>query len=270
MGYENVGRVWTADSFAEYLKTIEKPAWCKAVTLHHTGSPCLVDRPKGFLIQHMRNLQYFYQHEKGWSAGPHLFVDDDEMFGMSDLRNKGVHAVSFNGCAIGIEVLGNYDVEDPLSGRGLRCWTTAAACVKALLDWLGLPATPETVLFHRDDPTTKKSCPGSKVQKQWVLDLIASVPTSSSVTDEQHKPDVGIAWTLWDYRGERWCVPVYDFLVAKGVSPAEIAKNLKAVAGEYFYGHELLEGAYYVRANDTIKPDQRTWAPAHEVLQLLS
>lgn len=269
MGFENVGRVWTVNSFADYLNTLDKPAWCRAVTLHHTGSPSLADRPRGLLIQHMHNLQYFYQNEKGWSGGPHLFVDEDEVFGMCDLRSKGVHAVSFNSLAIGIEVLGNYDVEDPLSGRGLRCWTMAAAAVKALLDWLGLPATEETILFHRDDPATMKKCPGSKVSKQWIVDLIANSQGAQNGSDVSGRPDVGMAWALWDYRGERWCVPVYDFLVAKGVKPAEVAKNLKSVAGEFFYGSELLEGAYYVKANDVIKPDQRTWASAHELMQLL-
>lgn len=269
MGFENVGRVWTVNSFAEYLKTIEKPVWCRAVTLHHTGSPSLADRPRGLLIQHMHNLQNFYQQEKGWSAGPHLFVDEDELFGMCDLRSKGVHAVSFNSLAIGIEVLGNYDAEDPLTGRGLCCWTTAAAAVRALLDWLNLPANEQTVLFHRDDPTTRKSCPGNKVQKQWLLKMIADSATAQAEAGKPQQPEVGMGWALWDFRGERWCVPVYDFLVAKGVQPAEVANNLKSVAGEFFYRGELLEGAYYVKANDVIKPDQRTWAPAHELMQLL-
>ncbi|MDD2722037.1 MAG: peptidoglycan recognition family protein [Gallionella sp.] len=269
MAFENVGRVWTINSFAEYLTTLERPMWCRAVVLHHTGAPCLADRPKGLLIQHMHNLQYFYQQEKGWSAGPHLFVDEDELFGMCDLTKKGIHAVSFNSLAIGIEVLGNYDAEDPLTGRGLQCWTMAAAAVKALLDWLGLPATEQTILFHRDDPTTGKKCPGSKVLKPWIIDLVTNSIGLSAVTDLAQQPDVGMAWALWDFRGEKWCVPVYDFLVAKGVKPVTIAKKLKVVAGEYFYGSELLEGAYYVKANDVIKPDQRTWAPAYEVMQLL-
>ena len=38
----------------------------------------------------------------------------------------GVHAVSFNSTGVGIEMLGNYDIEDPRTGRGLQVLTTTA------------------------------------------------------------------------------------------------------------------------------------------------
>ncbi|WP_295549472.1 N-acetylmuramoyl-L-alanine amidase [uncultured Pseudacidovorax sp.] len=261
MGYENVGKVWSTNSFAQYLRTLERPAWCKAVTLHHTGSPSLADRPKGLLVQHIHNLQHFYAEDKGWSAGPHLFIDEDEIFGMSYLRKPGVHAVSFNRLAIGIEVLGNYDVEDPLSGRGLACWKTAAAAASALMDWLQLTPTADTVLFHRDDPQTTKKCPGRKVEKAWVLELIAQsgqVPAAAP----PNPPDPGFAWNQWQYTAGRWCVPVHDFLVASGRPSAEVRDKLRSVAGEFFYGSEPLEGAYYVKAA------QKTWAPLQEVVEV--
>lgn len=174
MGYENVGRVWTPESLGQYLATIDKPDWCEAITLHHTADPSLADRPKGFTIRHIENIRDYYINKKGWSAGPHLFIDEDQIFGMCDLRKNGVHAISFNSYAIGIEVLGNYDSEDPKSGRGLACWQTAAAAVRVLLPWLGFDANLETILFHRDDEETDKSCPGTLVEKDWVLALIAS------------------------------------------------------------------------------------------------
>ena len=46
-----------------------------------------------------------YKNTLGWSAGPHLFTDEDQIWGMCDFSKKGVHAVSFNKRAIGIEVL---------------------------------------------------------------------------------------------------------------------------------------------------------------------
>jgi len=55
------------------------------------------------------NIRDYYKNDLLWSAGPHLFIDEDEIYGMCDLRKKGVHAVSFNKTAIGIEVLGDYD-----------------------------------------------------------------------------------------------------------------------------------------------------------------
>ena len=178
MGFENVGKFWTPSELEGYLATIQKPVWCKAITFHHTAVPSLEQRPKGWSEQHMKNLQSYYESEDpknkkvAWSSGPHLFIDDDQAWGMCDFRQYGVHAVSFNGNALGIEVLGNYDVESPHEGRGLACWQTAAATGKVLLEWLGLPADQLHVWFHRDDPKTGKSCPGNKIDKFWVLELI--------------------------------------------------------------------------------------------------
>jgi hypothetical protein len=268
MAYENVGLVWTPSTLTEYVSKLEVPSWCKGITLHHTGAPSLAQRPKGFLMQHIENLRHFYRDELKWSAGPHLFIDEDEIFGMCDLRVKGVHAVSFNRKSIGIEVLGNYDSEDPLAGRGLGCWTTAAAAVRVLLDWLDLDPGEQTILFHRDDPTTKKSCPGTKVKKDWFLSLIdgSSIAETSAV---EEKPDLGMAWDKWDYRGEKWCVPVFEFLTANNVPPSSVYASLKSQGGKFYYGSELLEGAYYVGATSGIRPNQCTWAPVQELLEIL-
>ena len=177
MGYENVGQVWSPAQLKTYLGTIQKPVWCRAITFHHTGVPSLEQRPRGFLPNHLTNLKSYYQGLK-WSAGPHLFIDEDQCWGMCDFRRTGVHAKSFNRSAIGIEVLGNYDVEAPNTGRGQQCWQTATAAGRVLLDWLGLEASQITVKFHRDDPKTTKTCPGRKVDKNWVIDQIKAAGNS--------------------------------------------------------------------------------------------
>ncbi|MEM9454874.1 MAG: N-acetylmuramoyl-L-alanine amidase [Myxococcota bacterium] len=177
MGYENVGRVWSVQELGRYLRTLEAPAWCDAITFHHTGVPSLEMRPQGLLARHMDATRHYYENELGWSAGPHLFIDDDECWGMCDFRSTGVHARSFNSRAIGIEVLGNYNEESPNTGRGLACWETAFGAGRLLLDWLGLEIHAGTVLFHRDDPKTTKTCPGSNVEKSWVLENLQAYGT---------------------------------------------------------------------------------------------
>ena len=181
MGFENVGKVWTPSELATYLGTIEKPAWCRAITLHHTGVPALADRPNGFTKTSIQGIQGYYQRDLKWSSGPHLFVDDDQCWGMCDFREFGIHAKSFNSMSLGIEVLGNYNygkddkgrpTDVHTSGRGLACWTTAAAATKALLAWLGLEADQVNLKFHRDDPKTTKTCPGERIEKYWFIDLI--------------------------------------------------------------------------------------------------
>jgi len=276
MGFSNVGKVWTPESLSEYLDGRARPDWARSITMHHTAAPSLAQRPNGFTVQHIRNIASYYSRPKtegglGWSRGPHLFIDEDEVFGMCDFRTKGIHAVTFNASSIGIEVLGLYDTgaEDPRSGRGLRCWKTAAATARVMLDWLGLKKNASTVLFHRDDPRTSKSCPGSAVKKDWFLGLIPdSVTGPVNTAAHPDKPAVGIAWNKWHFTGEKWCVPILEFLVALGVPSSEVVEKLKSKGGSLFYGEEWLQTGFYVPEGGTPKPDKRSWASAQELLEV--
>ena len=248
MSFANTGKVWTLDSFKDYLKTVslgDKP-WFRAVCLHHTAAPSLHQRPDGLLVRHLENMRSYYQNELRWRSGPHLFIDDDQVWGMTPLTVRGVHAASFNSYSIGIEVLGDYDNEDPKKGRGLKCWETAAAATKMILDWAKLPANDKTVLFHRDDPRTTKTCPGGKVGKAWVLDLIKkSSPLSAPTIAQQVGPTV---------------LPLYGALKDKGYSDFEIKNGLKITNGKVFWRDAWLESAYYD------KTAQTTFASTAEIL----
>lgn len=177
MGFSLIGTAWNVSAFASYLRS-KNLSWADSITIHHTGSPNLRQRAKGLIIQHIKNIHHFYtagrrkNGKRAWSAGPHLFVDDIDINGMSSLEERGVHAVSFNRNSIAIEVLGNYDSEDPKSGRGFKCWKLAAQTTAALLIRMGKEANEKTINFHRDDPKTSKSCPGTRVKKDWFLSLV--------------------------------------------------------------------------------------------------
>ena len=93
MGFELVGRSWDVEQFREFVKT-QDLSWAKGITLHHTGYPDLAMRLNGLTPQHIRNIASYYRDTKGWSAGPHLFVDQDSVLGMSSLERRGVHAIS--------------------------------------------------------------------------------------------------------------------------------------------------------------------------------
>jgi hypothetical protein len=166
-----------------------KPSWVKGITLHHTGAPSLSTRPHGLTAQHIENIQNFYRNEMGWKGGPHLFVDDDQIWGMNEFSVPGVHAVSFNRTHIGIEVLGDFDSEDPLTGRGFECWMSALSATRNLLDWLSLPVS--SVNFHRDDPKTKKSCPGRKVTKEWVHGILSNSIIQTAPKQEEFTISLG-------------------------------------------------------------------------------
>lgn len=256
MSYANTGRVWTVGSFQEYLDETPAPSWAKAVCLHHTAAPSLAQRPKGFTIQHIINIRDFYKREKEWKSGPHFFTDEDQIFGMTPPTETGVHAVSFNSNSIGIEVLGDYDSESSKTGRGLECWRTTAAATKALLDWLKLPVNAGTVKFHRDDPKTTKTCPGTLVDRSWLIGLIQT--TNPGKLAETKKTEEACN-----------CIPIQYVVVAtylqeiKGYSSKEISNLLKKDAqGLFFFGDEWLEGAYYD------KTKQATIAPIKELCTL--
>ena len=182
MSFLNSGRVWSPAGFDTYLRTLKRPKWVRGITVHHTAVPSLQMRPQGHTAQLIENIRYGYVHDRGWSSGPHLFPDDTgHIWGMTPLTEPGTHARSFNATHIGIEVLGDYDSEDPKTGRGLNAWLTAASAVRSLQKWLGLPKTAFN--FHRDDPKTTKTCPGKKVTHEWFLKLIDDAATLT------HPPD---------------------------------------------------------------------------------
>jgi N-acetylmuramoyl-L-alanine amidase CwlA len=165
-----IGKGLHLPEFARYLDEVKFPTWRpRSIVIHHCAAPSLAQRPHGFLDQHMLNLQDFYEG-KGWSAGPHLFIDEDQAWLFTPLNQRGVHAISFNSSSIGIEMLGDYDTEDPKSGRGLQVLTTTAEVVRLLMKKLSL--TKKDILFHRDDPKTNKTCPGKKITKEWFLSIV--------------------------------------------------------------------------------------------------
>ena len=183
MSFSNVGKVWDIEGFIAYLNALPALTWADSVTVHHTGTPDLSQRPKGWTIQHMRNLADYYGNKLKWSAGPHLFTDEDQIFGLSPLTRRGVHAVSFNAKSIGLEMLGNYDREDPDGERGKQVLRTSILAVAAILAKLGKPATSDTIHFHRDDPRTLKTCPGTNIDKGWFIDEVSKA--METATDEE-------------------------------------------------------------------------------------
>lgn len=236
MSFSNLNKVWTDTSLEEYLSNVKAPDWAKKICLHHTASPSLSQRPKGFTMQHIENIKDFYEKDLKWNRGPHLFVDEDQLFGMTPFTEKGIHAPSFNSNAIGIEVLGDYDSEDPKSGRGLQCWQNAAKAIVVLAKWLNIPLNSDTIVFHREcavtQRTTKKSCPGTKISKDWVLSLLGK-PLEKKVEN-------GIV------KAGKTFVPVIKYITEnKHIEYSVAVSNLKKIKNDFFYDNHLLEFAHY-------------------------
>ena len=168
---EIVGKSFSPEGFQAYCQGLHWTTWRPSfIVLHNTGSPTLAQRPAGLTRQHIDNLVAFYRDEKGWSAGPHLFVDDLQIWVFTPLTTSGVHSTSWNSQSLGLEMLGDYDHDDFASGRGLRVCANAVSAMASLSMVLGLD--PTGMHLHREDPLTTHACPGSGVRK---LEMIQRV-----------------------------------------------------------------------------------------------
>lgn len=171
-----VGKRFTPEGFREYLAGVTLSSFVpKFVVVHNTAIPSLAQRPSGFTGMHMESLRRFYAVERGWGGGPHLFVDDNGVWVFNPLDRAGVHSPSWNRTAWGVELLGDFDSEDPASGRGEKVVANGAAAVAALLGKLSLAPTETTIKFHREDRLTDHACPGDRLKKADFLQRVLGV-----------------------------------------------------------------------------------------------
>ena len=172
-----VGKSFTPEEFDTYCHTLQWTAWRPAfIVLHNTAAPSLAQRPDGLSKQHILNLEAFYRDTQKWKAGPHLFIDDAQIWVFTPLTVSGTHSPSFNKTALGIEMLGDSEKEAFDSGRGLKVRQNTVAALATLSAILGLD--PNTMKIHREDPATTHACPGKNVRKleviQEVHDMLAA------------------------------------------------------------------------------------------------
>lgn len=169
-----VGLGFTESEFDSYCHSLSWPAWRpQFVVVHNTAVPSLEQRPNGFTEQHIKNLVSFYRDQQGWSAGPHLFVDDHKIWVFTPLNLSGVHSPSFNKIALGMELLGDYKTESFMDGRGMKVRRNAVAALASLHAVLGMDPGP--LRLHKEDPRTTHDCPGKNVNKD---ELIVEVRTA--------------------------------------------------------------------------------------------
>lgn len=172
-----------ATDFLAYLETIKFGSWTpKFITMHHTGGPSLATW-KTYAhgtrkvpitdARWMANLAGYYGNELGWSAGPHFFFTPDNFCVLSLPEKRGVHAVSFNATSWGVECVGDFDSETFTPELANR-YAEGLACLHLALGISPDPFVINTrgLHFHRDDPKTKKTCPGRGVDKPRMIALV--------------------------------------------------------------------------------------------------
>lgn len=167
-----VGASFSAADFDKYCHTLHWTQWRPVfITLHNTAIPSLAQRPDGFTRKHIENLEVYYRDNQGWSAGPHLFVDDKQIWVFTPLTVSGVHSPCFNKTALGVEMLGDYEKEAFVSGRGAAVRDNAVAAIASLSAVLGID--PDTMKLHKEDKcSTHQGCPGQNVVKNDFIDAV--------------------------------------------------------------------------------------------------
>lgn len=172
------GKPYDRDGWTQHVVAIGRPAlsWCKFITLHNTSAPTLKQWVESGPAHdaRIRNLESYYEHELGWHAGPHAFISRSWINGFSDLRHPGVHASCFNGVSIGLEMAGEFDDEDFLSGDGAMV-AEMAVHAAAVLHWV-IGISPEDFTygvkglhFHIDCKRDNHDCPGTTARDRPAL-----------------------------------------------------------------------------------------------------
>lgn len=195
MSWPAVKRSFTQEMFRQYVQELEWRSWRpQKIVWHNTALPTLKqwivsgdhDREDGMIPGSTRiaNLEKYFRFDNKWSGCPHLFVANDFIWVMNPLTSPGVHSPSFNSTSIGIEMVGDYSIEDDESGEGLRVKNNTIFATAVLCTQLGLNP-PTSILLHREDPRTTHDCPGVKIARDK-LAMIRSV--SDLMAGGEHDP----------------------------------------------------------------------------------
>jgi hypothetical protein len=175
----------------EFVQLVGSFGWNPAKTLihmHHTW------RPNHAQYQGLSSIQAMYNYHvntNGWSdIAQHVSIAPDGTIWSGRPWNQSpASAVGFNSKQVFMfETIGDFDIgKDPLSGAQLD---TVVLVIATLMQRFGL--SDSALRFHNEMST--KSCPGSSLDKQDVLDAVGelqqdaqpgdSVPMSGQRRDE--------------------------------------------------------------------------------------
>lgn len=196
-----VGKNLTLGDFRTYCRNYDfgkvRPS---SLVIHHTWRPRKEEWRGDVSIEGLRK----YYEGKGWKAGPHLFIAEDGIWLFTPMNEVGIHAGTGNstykwgrliGYSIGIEVVGDYDAEK-WTGQTL---SNTLGTIKILMGHLGI--STENLTFHRDWMPAK-TCPGSAIEKSWLMAELVKLDSDGKFVGSQGEPS---AWAKvgWDWFQEK-------------------------------------------------------------------
>lgn len=235
-------RAYSVEEFADYLREYVPRARMQISVLHHTFVPAAADYRGLATIEAIRQ----YHRSRGWSdIGCHAYAapdgcvyngrpptaanaachygERDPSEWPADLRElSGGDRNWPNRHGFGLEVIGNFDEEDPAQSEAMRTGLDVLAIVHQL--W---QIPPERCYLHRD--LAKKTCPGKRVDREWVHAQIRSRLASAKADVAEWARE---AVELVRARGLMVGYPDGSFGGAKPVSRQELAVILSRVLRE--------------------------------------
>lgn len=160
----------------ETLARINELRWTdwkpQGITLHNTAAPNLKQWAETGPAHdaRIRNLQSYYENDLGWHSGPHFFVSRNWINWFSNPLAPGVHSRCWNATRFGIEMVGDFAVEEFNSGDGELVRDNAVFLMAALNNKFGFKA--DDLTFHKECNRDNHDCPGRKVIKADVILLV--------------------------------------------------------------------------------------------------
>jgi hypothetical protein len=145
----------TLAKLAEELKATRVTRGIQEVVLHHTWSPTAAQY-RGRAT--WEGIDHNHRYVRGWDGGIGYHVGiarDGSIWLLRPITRSGAHVLNRNRHTVGVVLVGNFDVEDPME-NGL---SVAAQVVRVLVDRFKLK--PEHIRFHRE--FQNKTCPGTKI-----------------------------------------------------------------------------------------------------------
>lgn len=163
------------EEFKSYLRGLNFSWRPSGMVLHNTASPTLKQWWHGGTLpaQRIKNLRSYYENDLGWSAGPHAFVDGVTIWVFTDFNVRGVHSPSWNSSRLGIEMVGDYAVEDDETGEGAKVMAMTVALFSECHAFFGWEPSNVSIKLHKEDTQTTHDCPGKKIVKsEFISDVV--------------------------------------------------------------------------------------------------
>jgi len=166
------------------------------VEIHNTSIPDIATfnrwkaAGKPTFEQWLKNLAAYYAG-LGWASMPHAFVGPDGRIGLGAPFNvRGTHSPSWNGVAIGIETVGEFEreqFEGTLSEAALVA-LTGELHLRLGLDPAKYVKGVSGIHFHKEDlKSTHRTCPGKNLNKErFVRDVVEYMANAQQGEGGEH------------------------------------------------------------------------------------